>query len=60
MEPRYFARSASDKSEDWPAWFVADRSKGGLNVTYRHTGAIFLSRKEAEELAGELNRVPVA
>lgn len=30
---RFIARSASDKTEDWPFWFVADNSHGGLNVT---------------------------
>jgi hypothetical protein len=33
MADRYFARSASDRTEEWPYWFVADRQKGGLNVT---------------------------
>jgi len=32
-EERYYPRSASDKTDDWPIWFVADRQKGGLNVT---------------------------
>jgi hypothetical protein len=31
--PRYFARPASDRTEDWPFWFVADREKGEINVT---------------------------
>lgn len=30
---RYYARSASDKTDDWPFWFVADEQRGGLNVT---------------------------
>ena len=30
---RYYARSASDKTDDWPFWFIADNNKGGLNVT---------------------------
>ena len=30
---RYYARSASDKTDDWPYWFVADSQRGGLNVT---------------------------
>ena len=33
MTPRYYARSASDRTDDWPFWFVADAQKGGLNVT---------------------------
>lgn len=30
---RYYARSASDNTDDWPYWFVADSMRGGLNVT---------------------------
>jgi len=30
--PRYYARSASDNTDDWPFWFIADREQGGLNV----------------------------
>jgi len=30
---RYFARSASDKTDDWPYWYVADSDKGSMNVT---------------------------
>jgi hypothetical protein len=33
--PRFYARSASDKTDDWPFWFVADEMQGGLNVTKR-------------------------
>ena len=33
MKPRYYARSAFDRTDDWPYWFVADAQKGGLNVT---------------------------
>lgn len=32
-QDRYFARSASDCTDDWPFWLVADRQKSGLNVT---------------------------
>lgn len=32
-DKRYHAKSASDKTDDWPFWFVADSQKGGLNVT---------------------------
>lgn len=58
---RYFARSASDKTDDWPFWFVADKQQGGLNVTnnllkdaYPETnfkGKVLLTRTEAIELA---------
>lgn len=41
---RYYARSASDRTDDWPFWFVADRDKSGLNVT----------RQLAPELTGYL------
>lgn len=33
MADRYYARSASDKTDDWPFWFVADRTQGDRNVT---------------------------
>lgn len=39
----YFARSASDRSDDWPYWFVADRDKCDLNVT--------AELQESEEIA---------
>ena len=62
---RFYARSASDKTDDWPLWFVADERKGGLNVTAPlirqhldpdHRGGIFLSDWEAVKLAGRANR----
>ena len=28
---KYYAKSASDKTDDWPYWFVANQS--GVNVT---------------------------
>jgi hypothetical protein len=63
---RYFARSASDKTDDWPWWFVADRQKGDLNVTAEllrmhvdqgHRGGVFLRHAAAVELAGMANEV---
>lgn len=57
---RYHARSASDKAADWPFWFVADRRRGGMNVTSdvtrayvapAHKGATLTSRKCAVWLA---------
>lgn len=30
-KPKFFARSASDYTEDWPYWFISDST--GLNVT---------------------------
>lgn len=29
---RYVARSASDKTDEWPFWFIADRHQGNRNV----------------------------
>lgn len=64
MTDRYYARSASDRADDWPYWFVADRQKGGLNVTAElirqhirpeHNGAVFMSREGAERLAEKAN-----
>lgn len=66
-EARFFARSASDRTDDWPFWFVADREHGGQNVTadlYRrhvspaHPGGVFLPRDRAEELASIANCYP--
>lgn len=53
---RYYARSASDRTEDWPLWFVADREKAGLNVTVQLLPQMrgympFLPRRVAEEVA---------
>lgn len=42
---RYYARSASDKTDDWPFWFVADSQRGGLNVTGKISDALELPRK---------------
>lgn len=65
MTARYFARSASDRTGDWPFWFVADRQKGGLNVTAElirqhfdpdHKGAVFSDRHGAEMIAERANQ----
>jgi hypothetical protein len=63
--PRYYARSASDRTDDWPFWFVADSQRGGLNVTnelvrehfpkLHRPGAVFLPREFAEGLAAAVN-----
>lgn len=65
MDLRYYARSANDKTDNWPFWLVADRKRGGLNVTAdlmeahfptRHKpGAVFLSRDGAVYLAAVAN-----
>jgi hypothetical protein len=60
MKPRYYARSASDRTDDWPFWLVADTQKGGLNVTaelvrqhlnVNPEGGTLCSRGHAERLA---------
>ena len=60
MTARYYARSASDRTDDWPDWFVADTQKGGLNVTAvlarQHLnidakGQTLCSRRTAQHLA---------
>lgn len=63
-DPRHFPRSASDRTDDWPFWFVADRQAGGLNVTadlirkhvnQDHVGGVFGSREQIEMLADVAN-----
>lgn len=55
---RYYARSASDKTKDWPYWFVADSEKGGLNVTEKYIWPFALTWEEdAKELARVANNV---
>jgi hypothetical protein len=48
---RYFARSSNDETDDWPFWFVADRKKGGLNVTAEVADALELPRTPGAVLA---------
>ncbi len=57
------ARSASDRTDDWPFWYVADER--GLNITQQLTGLPrfagafslqpFLLRHQAEALAQSVN-----
>ena len=55
---RYYARSASDNTDDWPFWFVADSQRDGLNVTatllQRFTGSPFppQARQTPRDLLG--------
>ena len=64
MTRRYYARSASDRTDDWPFWFVADAQRGGLNVTAdlmrqhvnpEHAGATLETQAGAEWLAQKAN-----
>jgi hypothetical protein len=54
----FIARSASDRTDDWDHWFVADRN--GINVleylAQERQGQLpFVPRIEAERLAGAAN-----
>lgn len=56
---RFFAKNPSGK-EDWPNWFVADRAKGGLNVTAhffpeRQPRPLFGAEWLMRQLASEAN-----
>ena len=56
---RYYARSASDRTDDWPFWFVADEQRGGLNVTAEVAGtpgAVLRAPWDAVKLAMRANR----
>jgi hypothetical protein len=62
---RFYARSASDKTDNWPFWFVADEKRGGVNVTgelcetlriHRAPGANLGARWDMVELAMRANR----
>jgi len=64
MTDRFFARSASDRTDDWPHWFVADRQNGEINVTIRliekRFGVAlpllpFLWREACEAMAAQAN-----
>lgn len=57
---RYIARSASDKTDDWPYWFVADTTRDGLNVTVQLLPEMrgympFLPKQAAIDLADLAN-----
>lgn len=57
---RYYARSASDKTNDWPFWYVADKERSDLNVTIKLEPSLwgylpFVPRSVAEELAEKAN-----
>ncbi len=60
MADRYYARSASNRTDDWPYWYVADRERGNLNVTVELRPEMlgylpFLPRDMAEKLAANAN-----
>ena len=64
MTDRYYARSASDRTDDWPFWLVADRRLGGVNQTAevmdqvgfpRAPGQVLCDREIAEHVAARAN-----
>lgn len=64
---KYIARSASDKTDDWPYWMVWDRQRGlnvtgrvmiALNIPWKY-GAVFTSRQAAEKVAELANEQKV-
>lgn len=60
MTDRYQAKSASDRTDDWPFWYVADTHRGSLNVTNQLVeltpGAVFTSKEIAEMVCKIANR----
>lgn len=64
MTAVYRARSASDRADDWPLWYVTDDQPADRNKTadaieavtgVRPVGLPFLSRSVAEALARRMN-----
>lgn len=61
---KVIARSASDRTDEWPYWFVADADHPGINITSRiasalgydwRLGAVLADRETAEKIAREWN-----
>jgi hypothetical protein len=50
----YTARSASDRTDDWPFWYVTN--DGRTNVLYFPGGAVLTSRAVAEQIAIKFNQ----
>lgn len=55
----YKARSASDKTDDWPFWFVCQHDEAriaGLFNILRIGLAMFTSKERAQEIAATANK----
>lgn len=52
----YKARSASNRTEDWPFWYVTPISDGQINCLRFEGGQMFTSRALAELIAEDANR----
>ena len=50
----YVARSASDRTDDWPLWYVAD-AVGFNGIKVEDSLAKFFDREGAEKVAAALN-----
>lgn len=63
QEVTWRARSASDRTDDWPFWYVTDDNPRDRNktadaieaMTGHRTGAVFASMQEAKLLAEFMN-----
>lgn len=47
------ARSASDRTDDWPLWYVTDDSRRNVLSFPDKPGAVLCSRALAERIAAE-------
>lgn len=65
MSNEFFARSASDKTENWPIWFVARKDAPSRNVLDkacevagipRRAGAVLADKQTAIWIAEEANK----
>jgi hypothetical protein len=53
--PPFTARSASDRTDDWPIWYVTDDGRRNVLRFPDKSGAVLTSREDAEEIAKEAN-----
>lgn len=51
----YTARSASDRTDDWPFWYVTNNGRTNILRFHSHPTALFTSRAEAEDIAAHFN-----
>jgi hypothetical protein len=51
----YVARSASDRTDDWPYWYVTPKSDGRSNCLEFSNGATFADRETAKAIAAHAN-----
>ena len=60
MRQKFTARSASDRTDDWPLWMVVDSQGqnilGDISRMLGKPGAVFTNRCMAEKIAAILNK----